>query len=200
MSAEAAAEKPVVWSWRADWMEPVRARPVPVAVVAVLVCGVLGWRVGVRAELAAFLYLGLVGTALGFVDAALRRLPDPLTLTSYPVGLVLLGAAVPFTEAGGQRYVGALVGMAVLWVFFAVQWFMLPNALGLGDVKLSGVLGLYLGWLGSGAWVLGVFAMFVTGGLYSIGLLVLRRAGRKESIPFGPFMLLGAFVGIVAYA
>ncbi|MEW2352536.1 A24 family peptidase [Spirillospora sp. NPDC029432] len=199
MSAEA-AEDPVVWSWRADWTEPVRARPVPVAAVAVLVCGVLGWRVGLRAELAAFVYLGVVGTALGFVDAALRRLPDPLTLTAYPAGLALLGAAVPFTEDGGRRYMAALAGMAVLWVFFAVQWFALPSALGLGDVKLSGVLGLYLGWLGSGAWVLGVFSMFVLGGLYAVGLLVLRRAGRKEAIPFGPFMLLGAFAGVVVYA
>jgi leader peptidase (prepilin peptidase)/N-methyltransferase len=171
-----------------------------VGVVAVVIGAVLVWRVGLRPELAAFLYLGLVGTALGFVDVALRRLPDPLTLTSYPIGVALLGAAAPFVEDGGGRYVAALVGLAVLWVLFAVQWFCLPNALGLGDVKLSGILGLYLGWFGADAWMLGVFAMFLLGGLYSIGLLVLRRVGRKASIPFGPFMLLGTFVGVVAYA
>ncbi|MFI0351620.1 prepilin peptidase [Actinomadura sp. 9N407] len=165
-----------------------------------VVGGLIAWRVGLRPELVAFLYLGVVGTALGFVDVALKRLPDPLTLSSYPIGVALLGAAAPFVEDGGGRFVAALVGLAALWALFAVQWFCFPNALGFGDVKLSGVLGLYLGWFGTDAWVLGVFSMFLLGGLYSIGLLVLRRAGRKETIPFGPFMLLGALVGVVAYA
>jgi leader peptidase (prepilin peptidase)/N-methyltransferase len=67
--------------------------------------------------------------------------------------------------------------------------------MGLGDVKLAGVLGLYLGWLGWAPLVVGAFGAFLLGGLFGIGLLVTRKAGRRSSIPFGPWMLLAAWLG-----
>ncbi|GAA1561483.1 hypothetical protein GCM10009678_50440 [Actinomadura kijaniata] len=201
-SAELTAEdgRGPVWSWRADWTGPIRERPVPVAVGAVVVAALLVWRMGARPELAAFAYLAVVGAALAAVDVRLHRLPDPLTLPSYPVMLVLLGAAVPFTGNGGGRFVAALVGMAALWGLFFVQWLVVPRALGFGDVKLSGALGIGLGWLGRDAWVTGVFAMFLFGGVYSVALLVTRRADRRTAIPFGPFMLAGTLAGVLAHA
>jgi leader peptidase (prepilin peptidase) / N-methyltransferase len=202
MSAETvpdAASGPA-WSWRADWTTPIRRHAVPVALAALAVETVVVLRLGLRPDLVAFVLLGLTGTLLGCVDVALKRLPDPLTLPSYPLGIGLLGAAAPFMSDGGERFVGALLGMAALWVLFAVQWFLLPKAMGFGDVKLSGVLGLHLGWLGMDAWMLGTFAMFIVGGLYAMALLVLRRAKRGESMPFGPFMLAGALIGILMHA
>ncbi|GLZ09937.1 hypothetical protein Acsp04_01720 [Actinomadura sp. NBRC 104425] len=166
----------------------------------VVALALLVWRIGLRPDLVAFAYLACVGTVLGTVDIALRRLPDPLTLPSYPIGAALLGAAAPFTDDGGDRFVDALIGCGVLWGLFALQWVVLPRALGLGDVKMSGVIGLYLGWLGSDAWMFGFLAMFVFGGLYSIALIVLRRAARGATIPFGPFMLLGTLAGVLVHA
>jgi len=197
-----AADRPgaSAWSLRADWTEPVRRSPVRVLLAGAAVLALLSWRIGLRADLVAFAYLGCVGVVLGVVDVALRRLPDPLTLPSYPIGMVLLGAAAPSTTDGGGRFIDALIGLGVLWGLFFLQWVVVPRALGFGDVKLSGVLGLYLGWLGFDAWTLGVLAMFVLGGLYSIGLIVFRRVGRKATIPFGPFMLLGALVGVLVHA
>jgi leader peptidase (prepilin peptidase)/N-methyltransferase len=201
-SAEASAASPEesAWSWHADWTEPVRRHRVPVLLAGTVVLGLLAWRIGLRADLLAFAYLGCAGTVLGVVDISMRRLPDPLTLPSYPIGMALLGAAVPFTPDGGDRFVDALIGLGALWVLFAVQWFLVPRGFGLGDVKLSGVLGLYLGWLGYEAWVLGVFSTFLLGGVYALALLVLRRAGRRSTIPFGPFMLAGALVGTLVHA
>lgn len=187
------------WSWHADWTVPLRRHAVPAAAGAALGVALLAWSIGPRPDLPAFAYLMVVGVALAVVDVHLRRLPDPLTLTSYPLGIALLGAAAPFTGDGGHRFTSALIGLAVLWVLFLVQWFIVPSAMGLGDVKLSGVLGLYLGWLGADAWLLGVLAMFLFGGLYSVALLVARRARLKSTIPFGPFMLAGALAGIVLY-
>lgn len=175
---------------------PIRwARPV-VAVTAGVACGAFAWRFHTRAELPAYLYLALVGSLLAVVDVAVKRLPNPFTLPSYLVGLVLLGAAA-LLDGHPARIRYAAVGLAVLWALYAVQHLIAPGAIGWGDVKLAGVLGLYLGWLGSAAWWLGVLAGFVLGGLYAIGLLVSRRGSRKTEIPFGPFMLAGTVVGIL---
>jgi leader peptidase (prepilin peptidase)/N-methyltransferase len=70
-----------------------------------------------------------------------------------------------------------------------------PDGMGFGDVKLAGVLGLYLGWLGWGALVVGAFGAFLLGGVFSLVLLAAGRVGRKSGIPFGPWMLAGAAVG-----
>jgi len=70
-----------------------------------------------------------------------------------------------------------------------------PQGMGLGDVKLAGALGLVLAYLGWGPLAVGAFAAFALGGTFGIGLIVVRRAGRKTGIPFGPWMLAGAWVG-----
>lgn len=158
--------------------------------------GALAWRFAGRAELPAFLYLAAVGSLLAFVDVAVKRLPDPYTLPSYLIGPALLCVAV-LTGGRPVRLGHAAIGLAVLWVLYAVQHLVAPGAIGWGDVKLSGVLGLYLGWLGAAAWWLGVLAGFVLGGLYAAGLLITRRGSRKTEIPFGPFMLAGALAGIL---
>jgi leader peptidase (prepilin peptidase)/N-methyltransferase len=71
--------------------------------------------------------------------------------------------------------------------------------MGGGDVKLAGVVGVMLGFAGWDAVALGLFAGFLGGGLYSVVLLVRRRADRRTAVPFGPWMLLGAWVGLAAH-
>jgi prepilin signal peptidase PulO-like enzyme (type II secretory pathway) len=175
---------------------PVRwARP-GIAVTMAVTSGALAWRFAGRAELAAYLYLAAAGSLLAVIDIAVKRLPDPLTLPSYLIGPGLLGVAV-LADGRPVRLGHALIGLAVLWVLYAVQHLAAPGAVGRGDVKLAGVLGLYLGWLGAPAWWLGTLAGFVLGGLYAAVLLVTRRATRRSEIPFGPFMLAGALAGIL---
>jgi len=70
--------------------------------------------------------------------------------------------------------------------------------MGFGDVKLAGVLGLYLAWLGWGQLAVGAFAAFVLGGIFSLVLLLARKVSRKSGIPFGPWMLAGAWLGTFA--
>ncbi len=87
----------------------------------------------------------------------------------------------------------ALIGMAALYAFYFVLAFIYPAGMGFGDVKLAGVLGLYLGWLGWAELVVGGFLGFLLRRCGRPGLLMpVRRAGRKSQIPFGPFMLAGA--------
>lgn len=200
MSDPSVRFSPAAWLAGLDWTEPITRAPRRLAVAMLAVGGLLCWRAGLRPDLAAYLYFAVVGVLLTAVDVALHRLPDPLTLPSYLVVAALLGMAAPFTPHGGAHYVHALIGMAALLVLYLVQWLIVPTQIGLGDVKLSGVLGLYLGWLGLGAWVAGVFAMFLLGGVFSVVLLLTGRATRKSSIAFGPFMLAGALLAILVYA
>ncbi|WP_433467347.1 prepilin peptidase [Spirillospora sp. CA-128828] len=168
-----------------------------VALVTAVLYGVLGWRVGLEPVLPALLYLAAVGALLGFIDVEVKRLPDRFTLPSYGIAAALLAAAAPFTGDGLERFEHALIGMAALFVLYFAQAFAAPSGIGMGDVKLSGVLGLYLGWFGRDAWIAGVLATYLFGGLVAVGILIVRRT-RKGEFPFGPYMLAGALVAVLA--
>src|SRR5260221_1406415 len=128
----------------------------PPGLVTAAAFGGLWLRFGASPLLPAFCYLAAVGVPLAFIDARHRRLPDLLTLPSYPAALLLLGVAAPFVPSGGRHLVYGLIGMAAVWLFFVLQAFIYPAGIGWGDVKLSGVIGLYLGWFGIGAVLAGI--------------------------------------------
>ncbi|MFA1541289.1 prepilin peptidase [Actinomadura monticuli] len=176
-----------------------RRRRVLMGLVTAVLFGVLGWRAGAEPVLPALLYLAAAGALLGFIDVQVKRLPDRFTLPSYGIAAALLAAAAPFTGDGPRRFEHALIGMAVLFALYFVQAFLVPSGIGMGDVKLSGVLGLYLGWFGQDAWVLGLLATYLLGGLAAVGLMIVRRT-RKGEFPFGPCMLAGALAAVLAYA
>lgn len=161
-----------------------------------LLFAMLTWHLGLVAALPSFLALAVVGVALADIDLRLHRLPNALTLPMYPASLVLLAIAAAW-DGAWDAYGRAVIGMLVaLLVYAGLAWFR-PDAMGLGDVKLSGVLGLHLAWLGWGALVIGLFAAFALGAVVGVALMAVRRAGRRTAIPFGPFMLAGALVGIL---
>ncbi|MCW4385330.1 prepilin peptidase [Salinibacterium sp. SYSU T00001] len=147
------------------------------------------------ATLAAFLYLAAISVALTLIDLDTHTLPNRLVLPAYVVGAVLLFIASVFA-GDWAALLRAAIGMAAMFAAYLVMALAYPGGMGLGDVKLAGVLGLYLAWIGWGALLVGAFAAFVLGGLFSIVLLALRRVNRKSGIPFGPWMLGGAWVGI----
>ena len=148
------------------------------------------------AVLPAFAFFGALGVALAFIDLDVRRLPDRLTLPAYPISAALLALAAAIDGSWGNFW-RALVGGAILYAFYFLIVFIKPGGMGFGDVKLAGVLGLYLGWLGWGTLFVGAFAGFLFGGLTSVALLLSGTVGRKSRIPFGPFMILGAFVAVL---
>jgi leader peptidase (prepilin peptidase)/N-methyltransferase len=165
---------------------------------AAAVFAVLAWAIGPTPALPAFLYLGAVGVALGAIDLEHHRLPNALTLPSYVIGAALLAVAVPLSDgATWDTYLRALVGCAALFAFYFVLALIYPAGMGFGDVKLAGVLGLYLGWLGWGPLVVGAFFGFLLGAVVGVALMATRRMTRKSRIPFGPFMLVGALLAIL---
>lgn len=183
-----------------DCGEPISPRYPLVEGATGLLFALTAWAVGLSWVLPALLYLVAVSVALALIDIDVKRLPNAIVLPSYPVAIALL--ALASWNPGGASDWGALlraaIGGAVLYVIYFVIVLVYPAGMGFGDVKLAGVLGLYLGWFGWGALAFGWFAAFLLGGVFSVGLLLSGRAGRKTGIPFGPWMLAGAFVGIAA--
>jgi len=149
--------------------------------------------------LVAFLYLGAISVALTAIDLDVHRLPDAIVLPSYAVGVVLLGVAA-LLGGQGVAFATALAGAGILVAFYVILALVKPGGMGMGDVKLAGVLGLFLGYLGWSELIVGALAAFVLGGLFGVAVLISRRSQRGASIPFGPWMFAGSAVAIFAAA
>ena len=167
-------------------------------VLTAVTFALIGLRFGASPVLPAFCYLAAVSVALAFIDVACRRLPDLLTLPSYLVAIAALGAATPFARHGAGHLVHAAIGLACASAFYLTLALVYPAGIGWGDVKLSGLLGLYLGWIGPTALVIGLAAGFVLAAVAGLALIAAGRATRKSQIAFGPFMLAGSLVVIIA--
>ena len=150
-------------------------------------------RFGGQPEVVAFGYLGALGVALAAIDISVQRLPNALTLPAYPILIVLLApAALTGHDAGALAR--ALVGGVVLAAAYMVLALLRPGQLGGGDIKLAGLAGLALGWLGWPALVAGAALGFVLSAVVSLGLLAARRITLRSQICFGPFLLGGALL------
>jgi len=147
--------------------------------------------------LTAFLVFSAASIALTAIDIEVRRLPDRIVLpTAIVLALAFAGAAA---IRGDLAAIGtALLAAAACFAFFFLIAFIRPGGMGFGDVKLAISVGLATGWIGWSAVVVGVFAGFLLGGLFGIALMLARRAGRRSAIPYGPWLLAGAWVGIAA--
>ena len=146
---------------------------------------------------AAYLYFAAISIVLTLIDLDTHRLPNQIVLPSYLVAGGLFAAAAALSADWGAL-LSATAAMVLLYVIYALLRLARPGGMGGGDVKFAGVIGLYLGWLGWAAVATGAFAAFLYGGVFGIALVVLRRAGRKTAIPFGPWMILGAWTGVFA--
>ncbi len=162
-----------------------------------LLSAVAAWRFEWSWDLPAYLYFAAVSVPLALVDLRTHRLPNRLTLSGYPILAVLL--LLPAMVEGRWQDLGraGLAGAALL-AFFGVLHLINPAGMGLGDVKLAGPMGAILGWGSWSAVLVGTMAGFFLGAIVGLTLMALKRAGRKTALPFGPFMLAGAWLAIVA--
>jgi leader peptidase (prepilin peptidase)/N-methyltransferase len=146
--------------------------------------------------LAALLYFAAITIALAVIDLDTHRLPNAIVLPSYGVlgGLLAIAAIVTGDVESAAR---AAAGAGILFAGYLLLALISPRGMGMGDVKLAGVIGLMLGWFGWSALAVGTLAAFLLGALVGVGLIIARRASRTTGIPFGPWMLGGAWVGIM---
>lgn len=167
-----------------------------VSALTALGCAAVAWRIGPHPALAAYALAVPAGVVLAVVDAGWKRLPDVVVLPLYPAVAALLALAA-LTDPQHGSLVRALAAMAALAGVFFLLVLASPAALGLGDVKLIGVLGLLLGWQGWATVLAGTFLGFLLAAFAAVFLLATRRAGRRDTVPFGPFLLLGALAALL---
>jgi len=153
----------------------------------------LGWAIP------AYLALAFLCVVLAVIDASTRLLPNRITYPAFPImlGLLLL-ASVGLGDLG--RLARGLVAALAVGAFFLLLALISPRGMGLGDVKLAPTLGLALGWLSWGAVAFGVFAGFLLGGVAGLAAIALLGLTRKSLLPFGPWLVTGALLGVLAGA
>lgn len=180
-------KKPISWRY-----------PVVEAVTAVAFGG-LAWFFDMRAPgvlditLLAVAFLSL---ALALIDWDTMLLPDPLVLALtvvVGVGFTL----VAFQQGDWEAWrTAAIAAVAYLLFYGSLWWFTKGRGLGFGDVKLAPALGFFAGFYGVDSAVVGFVAAFVISGI-PLGILLLTRImPRGTKVPFGPFLILGAWIGV----
>lgn len=168
-----------------------------VSAVTALVCAALAAAAGgPHPETAVWVLLTPLAVLLTLVDHRVHRLPDVLTLPLAAALAVLLGIAAVLPAATGS-WPTSLLGGLTLGAAYLVLFLVNPAGMGFGDVKLALALGVALGWYGWRILLTGAFVGLLYGAVYGLGMVVLRRAGRKSAIPLGPFMTGGAFTGLL---
>ena len=164
---------------------------VSAALAGAAVGGTVGWNGG----LLPWGLLVPLGVVLALVDWRTRLLPTYLIAPAYVV-LVLLVLAAALVDDDGHALLRAVLGWLVVGGFYLLMWLIYPKGIGYGDVRLSGLLGIALGYLGWAETVVGGYAGLLVGAIGGVVLVRLRRADRKH-VPFGPFMVVGAVLGVL---
>lgn len=167
------------------------------ALATAVLFALTAWRFGVVWELPAFLVLARTTVLLTVIDLRHRLIPNRELVPASAAGAILLTLAAALTD-NWTALLGAGLGAVVLFTVFLVLALISPRSLGMGDVKLAGLLGLFLGWLGWTTVVVGALAGFVVQAIVALLLLAGRRIGLRSELPFGPAMLFGAGLAIAA--
>jgi leader peptidase (prepilin peptidase)/N-methyltransferase len=149
--------------------------------------------------LVAFLFLAAVSIALALIDIDVKRLPFWIVTPSWAVGAATLGGAALLAGNRGGA-VRMLLGGVGLWGIYRLLHAIYPRGMAYGDVRLAGLIGGYLAWLGWAPLAVGAFLGFLIGALGGVALIALRGAGLKTQIPYGPYMLAGTWIGLTAGA
>ncbi|MGA8987793.1 prepilin peptidase [Aeromicrobium sp.] len=171
----------------------VRGLSVGLALTSALMAGIVAWRIDHVELLPVWVLVAAAGSWLAFIDWHTRLLPFAIVAPTYLLTLPLVALGALLLQ-DPQVLVHALVANVVVYVVFRVLHRIGRGAFGFGDVRLSGVLALALGALGASEVIVGMYAGFIIGAVFGLGLARLRIVDPK-SYAFGPYMIVGAVVG-----
>ncbi|HVM65916.1 MAG TPA: prepilin peptidase [Acidimicrobiales bacterium] len=148
-------------------------------------------RFGASWQLPAFCIFFASLLAVSVIDLDLYIIPNRVVYPTLFITAPLLAVAAAAEGTWGQlrnAAIGGAVGFGLLLVIHVAM----PRGMGFGDVRLAGVIGMMLGWLGLGYLFLGLFLAFLLAAVIGIVLIATRLRTRKDAVPFGPFLAMGA--------
>lgn len=172
------------------------ARLAAVASLSAVADAALAVRLGWTPALPAYLFLGAVCAGVSVVDVTTRRIPNRIVLPAYPVGGLLLGVAAA-SDGAWSALARAALGMAVLGGFYLLLAVAFAGQMGFGDVKLAGLLGLFLGFAGWPALATGALLASVLALIGLAGRRALRGGSARATVAFGPYLCLGALAAVL---
>jgi len=169
--------------------------PLILELVTGLLFGLFAWKFGLDWALPAYcvLAVGLVG--LSWIDLKTKRLPRQIIYVTAAIGVPLLCVAA-LARHEPRRIWTMVLGAAIELAFMGIVYIASRGGMGDGDVRLSPLLGAYLGWLNPGFVAVGLFFGFLSGAIVGVAMMATGKAGRKTAVPFGPFLALGTIVAI----
>jgi leader peptidase (prepilin peptidase)/N-methyltransferase len=166
------------------------------SIAASILFGIVVCQFRTPLEIAAYLVVAAAAIVLSIVDLQDHRLPDVVVLPTLAVAVALLAAA---SVVKGEHLtilgvVGGAIGMFAIYFMLAL---IAPSGIGMGDVKLSAVIGAAAGYLGLTTWLGALVGGFIVGAVVSLIALATKRVSMKSQVPFGPAMLIGLFMAIL---
>jgi leader peptidase (prepilin peptidase) / N-methyltransferase len=170
--------------------EPISPRYPLVEAGTALLCALVVLVVGANTDALLGVVLVLLLVPITLIDLQTQRIPNVFTYTGALIALALVA-----TLQTGELTEHLIAGLGA-GAFFFVAWFAYPRGMGLGDVKLATVLGLFLGRAVAPALMIALVSGTVVGAAVMAHVGV--KAGRKTKVPFGPFLALGGAVGVLA--
>ncbi|MFE7630407.1 prepilin peptidase [Kocuria sp. NPDC057446] len=173
---------------------PAPSRPVLAVATATLFVLVAAF-FGLSWQIPAYLFFAAVAVVLTVIDLRHHLLPNAVVLPALGIGFLLLTLAAAGENAWGAL-LRAVLGALVLFGLYLVLALISPAGLGMGDVKLAAVLGLFLGFQGWGTLFVGAVLASVIGAVAGLAVLASRRGGMRSDVPFGPSMLAGALAAV----
>jgi leader peptidase (prepilin peptidase)/N-methyltransferase len=135
--------------------------------------------------------------ALAVIDVRTRLLPNRIVYPLFAFGVAGLTLA-SWLGHEWWRLIAAAVAGALCFGLFWLLWFF--GGMGFGDVRLIGVIGFYLGWIGISAVEAGVLLGTLAASVYHLGKMLLRKASRKSELAFGPYLIGGAWAALALEA
>ena len=168
----------------------------PVAVLGGLLGALTFNKFGFSLEMFAYGLMIAMCIEQSIIDYATHRLPRGVTFRAAIIGGPLLALAAINHDDNGR--IGVMfASFIVTLVLFAVLAAFSKGGIGGGDVRLAPVLAMFLGWLGTSHVYIGLGSGFILGGIAAGGMLITRRASASTRIAFGPFLCIGAVVGVL---
>jgi leader peptidase (prepilin peptidase)/N-methyltransferase len=164
---------------------------------AAVLFAAVGARFGADWALPAYLVLAACLLTVSAIDLVHFRIPNLIVYPTLFVTIPIFFLAAATADGDWHTLREAALGGAGAWLALLVIHLISPRGMGFGDVRLAAVIGIHAGWLGLDHVVLAVFLGFLVAAVVGVALLASGRRGRRDPVPFGPFLATGALIAVL---